>query len=457
MKKERIGNYYFLSDQKKGVSGIFSHIDFLILTFFDDPTSKEEEIIHFLNRWGFDISDAIIKYHDFIRKITAEGWLRGEVSYSLPQPLKSLYFTVTTNCNLECPYCYLGLQREKCFISIENVKLAIERLKKTNSNCQLIITGGEPFLHPEIFEIIDLIESDGFSFAILTNGTLIDEIKARKLASYKFLKSIQVSLDGISLETHKKTRGNSFIKTMRGIKNISKNKIPFSIAPTIHEDNANEIKDIAKLALENGGWITPNNLIVFPECKKTGLSLSNETLENVIKELDKLFLSNSEAFVLNNKKEYNYPVCGNLFEKDSKTLCDIAYALFDLNWNGDVFPCNLLRKDEFILGNLFREDWDLILKRGAEFRMKLHCQNIEKCKTCDIINLCSGGCRASALNKYGTFQKEDPLCNLRYRNIKGQIIEECKNRSNKINRNMRSLQDQKELDNPFQLVPPLSD
>jgi len=422
MNTERIGDCYYLSDAKIGACGLFSQIEYLVFTFFDDPINKENQIIEFLINLGYSKTQANIKYHQLIIKLKKQGWLNSLSDNFSPEPITTLYFTITTNCNLNCPYCYQGSLKEKCYISVENAKRTIEGLKAVNYKSHIVLTGGETFMHPKVFDIIDIIELNGFSFSILTNGTLVNSSIAKKLSKYKLLQSIQISIDGIDSNTHKITRGNSFEATMRGIEIISNYHLPFSLGPTIHEGNANQINDIAKLALEKGGWLTPNNLIVTSHNTNSSLSLTNLTLERVMKQVGEYISVHEDKYAIN--KVFRKKAFDVSCHKQKDNLCGIAFQTLDLNWNGDVYPCNLLRNDKYILGNLFSKGWEFILQNGIKFRNKIKCSNINKCSSCDILNICNGGCRASAFYKYGTFDKEDPLCDLRYSNIKLQILKE---------------------------------
>src|SRR4029077_330977 len=76
---------------------------------------------------------------------------------------------------------------------------------------------------------------------------------------------IQISLDGASAETHEMTRGKGhFPKVMAGIQRIIDQRLPFKLAPTLHNKNMHELTTIAELALANGGWMSPNQLKELP-------------------------------------------------------------------------------------------------------------------------------------------------------------------------------------------------
>jgi radical SAM protein with 4Fe4S-binding SPASM domain len=288
----------------------------------------------------------------------------------------------------------------------------------------MVITGGEPFLHADILAMIQLISDKGFPFAILTNGTRLTASVAEQLKAYDNLTYVQVSLDGMSRGVHSITRADSYEKTMRGIRLLIEFELPFSLAPTIHEGNLHEIYDIAHYAIANGGGFTPNNLRKFPHDANSTLSLSNDSLYRVMREINNRLVcdfgaKNIEQIRARNRIDFNPNRCRN-----DKSVCGIAYSIVDLNWNGDVYPCNLLRQDEFKLGNLQVCDFEDIFKKAETLRIRTRSCDIPKCRECELVSICGGGCRAGAFYNYGSFLREDDLCDVLYRsNLDWRLIQ----------------------------------
>lgn len=98
----------------------------------------------------------------------------------------------------------------------------IEFLKCHNYRGHINFTGGEPFVSEDLFYLLDLCEQNNISFGILTNGTLIDKEVVKKLAVYKKISFIQISIDGTK-EVHNRIRGDgNFEKALKTFKLLRK-------------------------------------------------------------------------------------------------------------------------------------------------------------------------------------------------------------------------------------------
>lgn len=112
---------------------------------------------------------------------------------------------------------------------------------------RLNLSGGEPFLHENLFELLEDVRSTPhFSrgFAILSNGTFINRTIAKRLSVLKPV-YVQVSLDGME-KTHDSIRGEgSFQKAAEGIRNLVRYRIPVSVSFTVNRSNRTEFSELA--------------------------------------------------------------------------------------------------------------------------------------------------------------------------------------------------------------------
>jgi radical SAM protein with 4Fe4S-binding SPASM domain len=113
------------------------------------------------------------------------------------------------------------------------------------------ITGGEPFLRKDLFEIINEFDNSGFDTYLLTNGILINNSKAEKLKHHN-VKGVQVSIEGPE-KIHDSIRGrNSFSASLRGVKSLLDADLKVTLNVTISNLNADYLKDITRLASDVG-------------------------------------------------------------------------------------------------------------------------------------------------------------------------------------------------------------
>ena len=112
----------------------------------------------------------------------------------------------------------------------------------------MAISGGEPLLCPHIFDVCEFIRSNNISLKIETNGEFIDEKVARKLAELK-LRSVQISLDGATAETHERLRlRGDWEKSIAACKYLVENGVNTEIVFVPTKFNIHEIGDIIDLA-----------------------------------------------------------------------------------------------------------------------------------------------------------------------------------------------------------------
>lgn len=415
----KIRDHYLVSTPETGAVSLFSPAEYYAFKKISGVPLQEKEITvrKVLEEVGCTGETAGDFIRIFMKKLAQQGWLREHRLEEDPGPLQHVYLSVTTRCNLSCLYCYIGDEhiRSGNEMDAENASIILTRLRNVSPRAKIAVTGGEPFTHPDIFTIMDLIGEHGFSFVTGTNATLIDDFCARKLGTYRNLKLIQVSIDGISPGTHCLTRGNSFQSTMTGIMNLIKHKVPFSLAPTLHEGNLYEMEELARFACRNGGQFAPNHLRKFPHAPRANLiSLKQASLRRTI--IDTFEKINRE-FDLSGTGHaaINADLHGTTRDICSKYVCGNGWSTIDINWNGDVYPCHLLREKEFIIGNILEEEFEAIFSRSRNSSTRTRSYEIPKCKNCPFVATCAGGCRASSFYTHGTFAAEDEFCEILYK------------------------------------------
>ncbi|MCL4503522.1 MAG: radical SAM protein, partial [Deltaproteobacteria bacterium] len=163
---------------------------------------------------------------------------------------------LTERCNLRCKHCYQegGQSRELTRGQIFAVIDEIDQMLKDWHQAYEIefqpsfnVTGGEPFLRPDFFAILERMAGIGFEIYVLSNGTLITPERARRLAELK-VNGVQVSLEGPP-EIHQAIRGpGSFAASLAGIRYLLDAGVKVSLNATLSRINAGYFQDLVKLA-----------------------------------------------------------------------------------------------------------------------------------------------------------------------------------------------------------------
>ncbi len=152
---------------------------------------------------------------------------------------------LTKKCNLSCPHCYVAKFSDEELTGEQRISL-IEDAYRAGLR-KLDLTGGEVLLFSENLLLIDYICSLGIELTLFTNGTTLDENKAKFLSRYPL--RVVMSLDGSRNETHKRIRGEgSWEKALKAASLLWEKRIPFSTITAINDSNFSEIEDQILLA-----------------------------------------------------------------------------------------------------------------------------------------------------------------------------------------------------------------
>ena len=156
-------------------------------------------------------------------------------------------------CNLTCKHCY-SISADKDFpgeLSTQEIYGVMDDLNRFRVPV-LILSGGEPLLRPDIFDIARRAKDSNFYVGLSSNGTLIDESNIRRIAEADF-NYVGISLDGIR-ETHDKFRRmqGAFEKSLHGIRLCRDLGLKIGVRFTMTQDNAHDLPDLLKLVEDEG-------------------------------------------------------------------------------------------------------------------------------------------------------------------------------------------------------------
>lgn len=208
--------------------------------------------------------------------LTRDGNARAHVTL---KSLETLWFNTGTLCNLECVNCYIESSPKNdalSYISHAEVLSYLDEIRDQNiSVSEIGLTGGEPFMNPDIIKIIESTLSRGFKLLVLSNAMrpMMRHEKALLDINNKYpdMISLRVSTDHFSEEIHQKERGErSWAPMIKGLKWLSDNGFDVHVAGRTftHEDEQNLRQGYADLFAELNVKIDakdPHALILFPE------------------------------------------------------------------------------------------------------------------------------------------------------------------------------------------------
>ncbi len=192
---------------------------------------------------------------------------------------------ITNKCDLWCPTCYANSGEWK-FLDLATIEKMMDFYQETEYNKAdiLQISGGEPTMHPEILQIIELAKKKNFKYVMLnTNGLRIanDEEFAKKLGEFKLWFELYLQFDWFKSTTYEKLRGKNILEQkLQAIKNLQKYKIPTTLVSTIEAGtNEDEIGEIVNFWLKESyiRWVNFQPVAFFwrwPKERKNRITLS---------------------------------------------------------------------------------------------------------------------------------------------------------------------------------------
>ena len=339
----------------------------------------------------------------------------------------------TRACNLSCRHCYAGATPQ----ATQHELSTAEAMKFLDSLVAgkvpvLLLSGGEPLMRPDLFEILEHGALIGLRMVISTNGTLITEEKARRIKELG-VSYVGISLDGLQ-EVNDAFRGSNgaFERTLAGFRNchaagqktglrLSLSRTTFRELPSIFQ--LIETEKIPRVCLYHlvssgrGAELRDENLT--PE-------ETRQTLDYIIEKTLDFGRRNipTEILTVDNHCDglYLYQFMKSRDEKKAQEIWQLlsrnggnrsGVAIGAVDWEGNVYIDQFTRN--ISLGNIrersFGEIW-----RGLDNKFLIKLRERKnylqgRCRVCSLLPLCNGNFRARALST-GNFWAADPACYL---------------------------------------------
>lgn len=338
-------------------------------------------------------------------------------------PLRLVAWETTRNCNLSCVHCraaatcgpYEGeLDTQAAFRLLGQIADVARPI--------VILTGGEPLLRPDIFDIAEYGTSQGLRMVMAPNGTLVTAQNAAKMAKAG-IRRISISLDGATAERHDAFRGvqGAFEGALRGIKNAKAAGIEFQINTTVTKTNLDQIPRILALA-ETLGAVAHHIFLLVPTGRgkyivdqEIDAREYEETLNWFYDQRDKTHLQlkatcapHYHRILRQRAKTENKSVTFQSHGLDAVTRGCLAGSGFCfVSHRGIVQPCGFL---DLNCGDVTRRPFGEIWRHSTEFKILRDTNRLKgKCGVCEYRRVC-GGCRARAYEATGDFMAAEPLC-----------------------------------------------
>ncbi len=334
----------------------------------------------------------------------------------------SFQWHITDECDQRCKHCYIysgsnshkpeTISRENLYRVLDN---CLDFCKTFEREPYFYITGGDPILHANFWELLETLKAHGIFFSILGNPFHIDYDVCKRLKTLGCEK-YQLSIDGMR-KTHDLFRKpGSFDTTLSKIHDINRAEICSVIMSTVSSLNINEMPEVIDAVVKSEAEVFSfARYCPTDESKANGMTPSQ--YREFLRTCDEKF------------KEYESRGCKTYFDRKDHlwTLyyyetgeftipddaepgliydgCNCGNAHLTILPSGDVYACRRVKNSK--VGNALENRLaDLWLNEMEDYR---EYKNFSKCSKCELLAYCRG-CPAVAKGTYGDFYAQDPQC-----------------------------------------------
>ncbi|MBF0473801.1 MAG: radical SAM protein [Nitrospirae bacterium] len=335
--------------------------------------------------------------------------------------IKSLTLELTSKCNLKCTHCYnnSGLCGHVQEMDLPTVKLLLNDLSQYPIE-EMYLSGGEPLLHNDFEEILNLAAACQYQVIICTNGTAKDRLQ--KLINNKlYIKRVNLSLEGLG-DTNDKIRGVGTFSILvhHTIKLLRMEGINVCVAIHLNKANKHQVEGLYNLVVDKldcdikFGVLRP---LGRAHDNLTHLMLSPEELYECVKKIYELKKRSDKKRIW-----HDWDICTEdikFYKQDyhDKTTCLAGRrVMLGIASNFEIFPCIQLRAPLMSMG-IFNQQGDIASLVNSENIDKVYKQfNIkdESCIKCNYYKLsCTGGCPAVPFGLHNTLESlsyKDQYC-----------------------------------------------
>lgn len=340
---------------------------------------------------------------------------------------------ITGKCNYNCLHCFNAADNAPLMSewSLEEAKRLLDEAQLCGIN-SFTVTGGEPMLHPNFFELMEEIyRRDMFVDELNTNGYFINQQTLERMKDLGCRAMIKISFDGIGHHDWLRNRRGAQEDALRAIRLCVDNGFRVMVQTNVHRKNVDSMLETAKL-LDAAG-VDSMRIIRTTEAPRWVQNAGNACLElaeyyDHMADLVSRYIKTDckmrmiiwqYMFVHPHSRSYSLiPVqYDERTYRDTLPVCKGNRGMVAVAANGNVFPCHQLsgyyEQHKDILGNVKTGSLQKLLQDSTYLdevcttvdKVREHDQ---KCNACRFFLYCAGGCRAIALALTGDKLAADP-------------------------------------------------
>ncbi len=360
-----------------------------------------------------------------------------------PDPVYAVSWNLTRRCNLFCAHCYMSAAPGADAtgeLSTEECRRVMADIARVNPHAVLILTGGEPLVRPDLYELAARGRDHGFTVVVGTNGVLLRERQARRLREHG-VQGASVSLDSTDAARHDAFRHlpGAWQGAVRATEALRAEGLDFSLHMSVTDWNVDEIPAMIDLARDLGARVLNFFFLVRTGRGERLTDITAERYERILTYLARIQAVGAGAgdgggpaappaaagdpwgvtagraggLLIRAKCAPHFRRI--LWELDPRSpllanyahgSCPAGKSYCRITPEGDVTPCPYMPVSA---GNVRATGFAELWARGGVFAALRAPRLGGRCGACEFAEIC-GGCRCRAYATYGDYLAEDPAC-----------------------------------------------
>jgi len=351
----------------------------------------------------------------------------------------SISWNLTQRCNLHCAHCYMSAHAGADIsweLSTSECRRVMRDIAQVNPEALLILTGGEPLVRKDIFDLAAYASDIGFTVVLGTNGVLLREAEAKRMRQ-SGIQGASISLDSVDAARHDAFRRlkGSWEAAVRATRILAAEGLDFSIHNSVTDWNADEMPAMIDLARDLGARvlnffflvrtgrgadltdITPPQyerlLTAIAQAQGVGRDAPSGDTAGPLEDPWSAPAGRAGDMVIRAKCAphlrrilYQLAPQSPLLQNYAQGSCPAGKHYCRITPTGDVTPCPYMPVS---VGNVREQTFADIWRHAQPLQDLRQPQLGGRCGDCEFTQIC-GGCRCRAYATYGDYLAEDPAC-----------------------------------------------
>ncbi|OGP18919.1 MAG: hypothetical protein A2038_06715 [Deltaproteobacteria bacterium GWA2_57_13] len=364
-------------------------------------------------------------------------------------------WNLTQRCNLLCTHCYISAVPEasnSAELTTQECRRVVDEIAQINPSALLILSGGEPLLRPDLFDLAAYARDKGFTVVLGTNGVLLGEREAR-LMRQSGIQGAGISLDSINPKMHDGFRRlhGAWQAAVWATEVLGAEGIDFSIHTNVTSWNVEEIPAMIDLAGSVGAKVLLFFFLVRTGRGENIIDITPDMYERVLTylarvqgvgdgkngttQVDSSFDGQDDLWSVTSGRArgllirtrcaphfrriiYGRDPRSPLLRDYAQGSCPAGKYYCRITPCGDVTPCAYM---PVAVGNLRQRSFSAIWQDAKVFNDLRNAKLKGRCGICEFSRIC-GGCRCRAYATYGDYLAEDPACSYQPGQYGGKLI-----------------------------------